>query len=515
MRNSNSYLMRHWRGEMSLGVSYWLNATVFGAGGAMLLGSLARETLRNGHNLRLSSSVGVVLMVLGTLIWFWGAVGIWRSARQHVSRGGSAAWAAIAKVMVLVGAIFWGTQWTQRLGPQAWELAQIAAGHDPLPAVRISISPDGRSAALDGTMGEGSAKALRAALAGAPEVRRLELHSVGGRMLEGTAIAQMVRERKLDTYVQVQCESACTLIFLAGLERAATPKARIGFHRPSLVAASLRDESAITADTVAEYRAAGMPADFIDKITRTSAQSMWYPTHTELLAANAVTRTATGGETVGRIDRKSRDSLRAIYAADPFWQAVDARFPGSLDMAADRAWAASGRGAPDIDVIKAGNTVADGLTMRLLRTAQDAQLDEFLALFNSQLAAARATSAQNCSNYLAGAALVPGSMPEALEKREELLIRAMLQAEPRRDVRPPAPEALHRALGPVLATVPMAQIQIVQKLRAHGHEPDVQCEAARNFFGAVAKLALADRRVVLHSMYQRSSAVSASPARGG
>jgi hypothetical protein len=511
----NNYLMRHWRGEMSLGISYWLNATVLGAGGATLLSSLAKETLRNAHNLRLSSAVGLSLTVLGTVIWIWGAVGIWRSARQHASRGGSAGWAVVAKFMVLIGAIFWGSQWTQRLGPQAWELAQVAVGHDPVPAAKISISPDGRSAALDGPMGEGSAKALSVALAGASEVRRLELRSGGGRMLEGSAIAQMVRDRKLDTYVQVQCESACTLVFLAGRERAATRNARIGFHRPSLVASNVRDETTITAETIAAYKAAGMPERFIEKITQTSAQSMWFPTHAELLAANAVTRTATGGETVGRIDRFSRGSLREMYAADPFWLAVEARFPGTIDKAADRAWAVSQRGTPDIDVVKSGSTVLNGLTARLLRTANDEQLDEFLMLFNSQLAAARATSAQNCSNYLAGAELAPASLPEALEKREDLLIRAMLQAEPRQDVRPPSPEVLRRALAPVLATVPAVQVQIVQKLRAHGHEPDAQCEAARNFFGAVAKLPVASRRVVLRSMYQRPALAGASPAHGG
>jgi len=52
----------------------------------------------------------------------------------------------------------------------------------------------------------------------------------GGRLLPAIKIGEMIRTKGYTTYVYEYCASACTLIWLAGLQRYMTPTAMIGLH---------------------------------------------------------------------------------------------------------------------------------------------------------------------------------------------------------------------------------------------------------------------------------------------
>ena len=80
-------------------------------------------------------------------------------------------------------------------------------------------------------MGFGTTNLVRAALKRHPGIEGIELDSPGGSAAEGFALAALVRDRKLDTYVQADCASACVLVFAGGRERLAAPSARFGLHR--------------------------------------------------------------------------------------------------------------------------------------------------------------------------------------------------------------------------------------------------------------------------------------------
>jgi len=92
-RTEESYVARHWRGELSLPVSYWIN------GGLVTVGMNIIATL-----VELSGSAGaaVLYLVAAAPVSIWQIVGIWRSAdRRHDG------WATAAKVMTVIGALFW------------------------------------------------------------------------------------------------------------------------------------------------------------------------------------------------------------------------------------------------------------------------------------------------------------------------------------------------------------------------------------------------------------------------
>lgn len=290
-RARSNYFMRHWRGELSLPVSYWINGsllTVVCTGLIAIIGALERRSF----SLRLVAVTSLVILAGTIALCVWSMVGIWRSAGHHSSRGGSSGWAVAARVMVVFGVIGGVSNLTKSVLPQMHEFALIAIGQDPIGRIRVSVSPDGRSVIVVGTLREGAAAKVESVLNAAPAAQTLVLNSNGGRVLEAEQIARMVRSRQLGTYVERQCSSACTYVFLAGKTRVATPNARIGFHQPSFVGLNSAAQQRATQAMLDVYRDAGLPDEFIRRIGETPSTKMWYPTCDELLRANVVTRVA-------------------------------------------------------------------------------------------------------------------------------------------------------------------------------------------------------------------------------
>ena len=167
-------------------------------------------------------------------------------------------------------------------------LAIIAADLGPKPA--ISISADGSRLSLVGEMGFGATRLVRDALKRHPGIRGIELDSPGGSASEGFALAELVRDRRLDAYVSATCASACVLVFVGGQERLAAPSARFGLHR-SGVAWRTADSGISDTDRrmAAWFAAQGVSAPFIERVMQTPFREMWEPRTGELMGSGLAT----------------------------------------------------------------------------------------------------------------------------------------------------------------------------------------------------------------------------------
>jgi hypothetical protein len=170
-----------------------------------------------------------------------------------------------------------------------WEYGQLAVGHDPLgdPAF-LHFADHGREIAVWGTLTEGTADRFEELAKAAPALASVDLESQGGRILEAQRIAQYVRNHHLSTRVQTDCESACTLVLLAGQTRYADPEAKIGFHQPSFPGFTAEQQQAAIDANSREYIAAGMDEQFVERVMQTPPDNMWFPAHDELVAANVI-----------------------------------------------------------------------------------------------------------------------------------------------------------------------------------------------------------------------------------
>jgi hypothetical protein len=228
---STNWFIRHWRGEITLGESYWLNGVLFAnvLPRLFIFGYEAAQPF--SQSLRAGSAAAAVLSALQIAIWIWATVGILRSANRHTSRGESLFWANAARVLVVIGIVASAVTLTNNIVNISL-MARIAAGHDPDGIASIESTHNGATLILRGRIGAGSANTLQETLDATPNATTLVLDSPGGRMTEATDIAARVTRRHLDTEVLNRCFSACTMIFMAGAHRSAAPTAKLGFHQP-------------------------------------------------------------------------------------------------------------------------------------------------------------------------------------------------------------------------------------------------------------------------------------------
>lgn len=286
--DQGSYIGRHWRGHLSLPRSYWLNGFVVNAVLSVLgLGILALE--RSGQSLRAIAIGFVVWGMLFLALRIWTLVGIWRSAGRHGARGGSSAWGAIARIMVVLGIGSTAIQFPS-LSAQAKEFGSIAIGRDPLgPEAIMSVNAGRDTITISGMLTAGLADRFESLLHDMPQAKTVMLESEGGRIYEALRMAKVIRGRGLDTRVERNCESACTFLLLAGKDRSAHRFAQIGFHQPDFPGISDRERTTIIADNRADYVTAGIEPGFLAEAMATPPEEMWYPTHEVLVEAGALT----------------------------------------------------------------------------------------------------------------------------------------------------------------------------------------------------------------------------------
>lgn len=96
-----NYITRHWRGDLSLPVSYWINGQLFGIGY-----SVGAFFIFDHPDPSITYAVGLlIVIVLGLGMQVWQSVGIWRSAYKYIQRRKRRIWAYLAQIAVLLG---WG-----------------------------------------------------------------------------------------------------------------------------------------------------------------------------------------------------------------------------------------------------------------------------------------------------------------------------------------------------------------------------------------------------------------------
>lgn len=295
--DDSNFIKKHWNGDYSLGKSYWVNTFLVSL--AVLFGTrLFMQFFDERTEARYISIAILFLTALSLVVWCWSVIGTWRSASKHVSRGGKSFWAMVAMVALGLGALRTLSHLAVHL-PAVADHFRVALGQQPGPETSIQLRADGRSLLVSGGINDDTAEKLQQALNRAPAVATIVLSSDGGWVAQGLNVAAVIADRKLSTYVEDKCVSACTIAFLAGRERSASPKARIGFHSFRVI--GMGDASGAMPTLEKVYREAGLSDAFISRVAATPPAKMWYPSTGELLKNGVLTRVLIGGETAAQI----------------------------------------------------------------------------------------------------------------------------------------------------------------------------------------------------------------------
>jgi hypothetical protein len=286
---SYNFIAKHWRGEYSLGISYWLFGFLVAIFIALM--DIALSHFSDAMNLNTQNQGFLILVyyIVTIMAAVWQIVGVLRSASAHVSRGGKHFWAVMAQVVVCLGAFQLFVSFIVNGVPLIREGIDMIRGTDNIPPYSLRLMRNGTELELAGGIPIGTTDAVRNMLDSSPTVRVIHLNSTGGRITEANKLASLISQRQLITYTPTSCSSACALAFLAGRERYISEQGRIGFHSASVNGAMGSGDLDLNASFRAVLTRVGATPQFVKKATTTSPQNMWFPTTEELKQQNIIT----------------------------------------------------------------------------------------------------------------------------------------------------------------------------------------------------------------------------------
>lgn len=147
-----------------------------------------------------------------------------------------------------------------------------------------AVTAQGSTLYIDGPFESGISREVAGALR-SQYIEQVVLDSPGGLLVEGEAIASMIKQLELDTVVDDHCASACTIAFTAGSNRILKHGGELGFHGASYDGVWVEPTSTVVNDP---YRI-GASLPFIpEAYYQTPPGSMWVP-EPQILASNGIT----------------------------------------------------------------------------------------------------------------------------------------------------------------------------------------------------------------------------------
>jgi hypothetical protein len=288
---SRNYFLRHWRGELALPVSYWINGFL---GNVIAIAAIAIINANTNLKDDFAPTLALLSIILTwatlCLISVWQVVGTWRSANNYKQANATKYWGGIAQFILVLAVLRTIGEFFATGVPQIAEMYSIIAGDEQTGKHAFRILRNGRELEFAGGVTFGTAKEFEQFLEAMGTLKIVHLNSQGGRVLEAQRIAELIRTRNLITYVSNQCLSACTIMFLGGRERYIADSGRLGFHQPDFPGLKDEDRRAIIAEEETRLRRLGVSDAFARRALQAKPDNMWFPALTELLDAGVVTR---------------------------------------------------------------------------------------------------------------------------------------------------------------------------------------------------------------------------------
>ncbi len=309
------YVKKHWRGELSLPVSYWLNsflANIFAVTITILIGAYMERSLN--PILILSGLVFIYSMLMAITVWQ--VTGTWRSADNHKERTGRKGWAIAAQIMIFLGVIQSVKVFTDG-SKQIIETARVATGTDEFSEFQVELK-NGTDIHITGYITFKLVGALEKYFDENREIKSIHLNSAGGRIGPANHIAKLLVSKNLNTFSDTGCLSACTIIFVAGNDRVVTVGTQLGFHVGAMPGVSETDMKFAQIGEFDFFLSRGIPHSFVQKAYNTPNNQMWYPTYRELMDAKVVTHVNVGKKLIP-IKRYCRNANCDKVSTAPQW----------------------------------------------------------------------------------------------------------------------------------------------------------------------------------------------------
>jgi hypothetical protein len=509
----SSIIVRHWRGELTLAQAYW-GVCFLLTFCAIALGYAVGAFIEEAHlGPRWSGIILVSFVLFLCGLTLWQVIGTWRSAGNHIAATRRYFWANAARLALILGVIRAGVDFVNVIGPILSEGTKLAIGVDDTPAHQLRLLRAGTELELSGGMPFGTAAALQNLLDAAPTVKIIHLNSLGGRVSEGYEVHKLVRQHKLITYTSTDCVSACTIAFLAGGQRYLASSGRLGFHSANFGGLDEKVLPEINTDIRRTLRQHGVEAGFINRALATSGDSMWYPTHGELVHAGVVTKIVDAAQfgLSGIAEWRDKDALERILAAVPGFAAIRENDPDGFGVIAKRFAEGVQAGQSINEIVQDTQAIlASQLLPKYLQVGPDVQLVDYWKTQIAEMDYLEVTSPSACVQFLFPelrsadfnlVKLVPAALIEQDIAALSALIRATVHAQ---DRQPSATvdQDLKAIVEVILRRNPDAD-EILSEPIKYRTQPKLLCSTITAFYKQILQLPAARSGPILRELMSK------------
>ena len=511
----NNFIARYWRGEYSLGISYWWFGFVGSiAVGILIAGIVALFQTGRGYDPYAIFGTLVCVWLVVVLFTVWQVTGVWRSANRLIAHrrtiGKRAVWATVAKVVIVLGFLSSLSAFVSSGWPQLIETSRMAFLGDPgIPAYSIRVMRNGTEAEITGGFKYGLSDDFSKILKASRQIKVVHLNSIGGRVGEAIKLGDVLRAQGVDTYVSLGCYSACTIAFAAGRNRFLRKGAALGFHAPAFPGMSSSELRDAALEQKQIFIKAGFNSGFVDKALSTPSSGMWKPPAEVMASANVITGVSNGKEFAlsGFGADVSQDRLAEMITTGlPLLRAIKEKFPKEYDGVISTYYGDYVAGKTEADTIVNARARLASILSPLQLLADDAVLVDMGAVFADQYAALGAKSPALCYKFASGVGAdsnIAENLPAALVDRENEINRRVVEtAKKRQDVSATIVGELWGKLGAEMAAKGIGDDQL--KLLTSGSvDPSKYreyCQASTTFYREIARLPPSEAAILMRSV---------------
>ncbi|MEH6458096.1 MAG: hypothetical protein V7749_17335 [Cocleimonas sp.] len=159
---------------------------------------------------------------------------------------------------------------------------------------KLTLRNNSTQLVISGEIEIGITKAVSNILKKNVQISSIALNSIGGHIYEGRGLSKLFTRQGLVTYVYKQCSSACTTAFSGGRKRYLGSSGKLGFHQYKLDlqkhkrSVGFHDASAEQERDLKLFKSRGIENSFLKKIFNENSDSMWFPSHNELITAKVI-----------------------------------------------------------------------------------------------------------------------------------------------------------------------------------------------------------------------------------
>lgn len=425
-----NFIAKHWRGELSLPVSYWVIGFAGNLAAYASMWGLAALFMGDDRYYPLAVFVGIVAIWTAiTGITVWQIVGVWRSARRYrherIGAGKPAFWGGVAQALTCLWALQLAASLSYAGLPQVAEVSRMAFLDDPeMGPYAFRIMRNGTEVEITGGIKYGLTEDFLRVFTASPQISIVHLDSPGGRIGEALALHKAIKERGLITYVSNECQSACAVVFAAGRERWLKSGAILGFHAGYFPGMSKSDLASSDTDQKRIYLEAGFDPEFVERAVSTPNDDMLTPSADELVKAKVVSAISDGSEFAasGYGAQLSKEALaERLVEGWPVLEAMKERLPQDYNAIVDDWYGGYVKGKTEVEILDAFWYTLFNVAVAYMKDADDDVLIDYAVLTAEEYALWGKKDPALCYRYASGTDRT-GSfyhyLPEALQKRE-------------------------------------------------------------------------------------------------